>query len=111
MSRGFPGIPGNMQALVKQAQKLQEQMAKVQEEAELATAEGTSGGGMVKVVANGKNQLVSLAIDPQVVSASDVEMLQDLVIAAVNESLKKVGEITKSKMAGVAGGMNIPGLF
>ena len=111
MSRGFPGIPGNIQGLMKQAQKLQEQMAKVQEEAEQITCEGTAVGGMVKAVANGKNQLVSIAIDPQVVSASDVEMLQDLILAAVNEGLRKVQEATKSKLAGVTGGMNIPGLF
>ena len=111
MSRGFPGIPGNMQGLMKQAQKLQEQMQKAQQEAELFTAEGSAGGGMVKAVANGKNELVSIHIDPQVVSSGDVDMLQDLVLAAANEGLRKVQENMKQKLASLSGGLNIPGLF
>ncbi len=111
MSKGFSGIPGNMQALMKQAQKMQEQMQKVQEEAEQFTAEGTAGGGMVKAVVNGKNQLASIIIDPQVVSPGDIEMLQDLIVAAVNEGQKKVQENLKGKLSGVTGGMSIPGLF
>lgn len=109
MAKGFGGFPGNMQGLMKQAQKLQEQMQKAQEEAELFSAEGTSGGGMVKVVANGKNQLVSVKIDPQV--AGDIDMLQDLIVAAANESLRKIQENMKGKLGALTGGMNIPGLF
>lgn len=111
MSKGFTGLPGNMQALMKQAQKMQEQMQKVQEEAVQLTAEGSAGGGMVKATANGKNEIVSVAIDPQVVSPGDVEMLQDLVVAAVNEALRQVQDGVKNKLAQVTGGLNIPGLF
>ena len=109
MSKGFSGMPGNLQGLVKQAQKMQEQMQKVQEEAQQYTAEGSAGGGMVKATANGQNQLISITIDPQV--ASDIEMLQDAVVAAVNESLRKVQENLKTKLSTVTGGMNLPGMF
>ncbi|MCO6429272.1 MAG: YbaB/EbfC family nucleoid-associated protein [Deltaproteobacteria bacterium] len=111
MSKGFPGIPGNMQEMLKQAQKMQERLLKAQEEAANLTAEGSAGGGMVKAVANGKNQVTSLSIEREVVNPDDVDMLQDLVIAAVNEAFQKVQETVKSEMAKATGGMNIPGLF
>ena len=111
MSKGFSGMPGNMHALIKQAQKMQEQVQKMQEEADGITAEGSSGGGMVKVVSNGKNQIVSVMLDPQVVNPSDIEMLQDLVVAAVNDSLVKVQKTLQEKLAGITGGVDIPGLF
>ena len=111
MAKGFGGLPGNMQDLMKQAQKMQEQMQKMQEEAQTYEAEGSAGGGMVKVTANGKNQIVSVLIDPQVMTPSEIEMLQDLFVAATNEALRKVQDNLKNKMASLTGGMNIPGMF
>ena len=111
MSKGFPGIPGNMQALVKQAQKMQQDLAKAQEEAQSLTAEGSSGGGMVKVVVTGKMQIESITINPEVVNKDDIEMLQDLVKAATNDALTRVQESTRAAVGKVTGGMNLPGLF
>ena len=98
---------GNM---MKQAQKLQAKMLKMQEEAALETVEASSGGGMVKVTANGKQQVLSIRIEPEVVDPEDVEMLQDLVVAAVNEASRKVDEQIQEKVGGLTGGMKIPGL-
>ena len=111
MAKGFSGVPGNMQALVKQAQKMQQDLQKAQQEAELFSADGTAGGGVVKIVANGKQEIVSVAISKEVVNPDDVEMLQDLVRAAANEALTKVREHTKNALGSVTGGLNIPGLF
>lgn len=106
---GFPG--GNMQGLVKQAQKVQEELRRVQESAAEYTAEGSAGGGMVKAVAKGDNKVLSVIIDPEIVVNSDLEMLQDLVVAAVNDALERVQENAKKEMARITGGLNIPGLF
>ncbi|RMG40624.1 MAG: YbaB/EbfC family nucleoid-associated protein [Candidatus Dadabacteria bacterium] len=111
MARGFGGVPGNMQAMLKQAQKLQEKIQKTREEAENLTAEGTAGGGVVKVVASGRNLIESVEIAPEAVNPDDVEMLQDLVLAAANSALQGVQDKVKAEMEKVAGGMNIPGLF
>lgn len=97
--------------MMKQAQELQAKMAKLQEEAAEKTTEATSGGGMVTVVVNGRQQVLSIKIDPEVVKAEDVDMLQDLVLAAVNEGLRKSQEAMADEMKGLTGGMNIPGLF
>ena len=86
-------------------------MMRLQEELESATVEATSGGGVVKVVVSGKMNVESLTIDPEVVSPDDVEMLQDLVLAAVNEGLNKAQEMASTKMGALTGGMNIPGLM
>ena len=99
---------GNM---MKQAQKLQSKMLKMQEELAGRTVEASAGGGMVKVVANGRQQIVSIAIDPEVLDPEDVDMLQDLVLAAVNDALTKSQEMVSSEMGKLTGGMNIPGLF
>jgi DNA-binding YbaB/EbfC family protein len=99
---------GNM---MKQAQKLQSKMLKMQEELAERTVEASAGGGMVKVVANGRQQIVSIAIDPEVVDADDVDMLQDLVLAAVNDALAKSQEMVSAEMGKLTGGMNIPGLI
>ncbi len=99
---------GNM---MKQAQKLQAQMMKKQEELAEQTVESASGGGMVKVVANGKQQIVSIGIEKEVVDPEDVEMLQDLIMAAVNDALAKSQEMVSSEMGKLTGGMNIPGLM
>ena len=111
MSKGFGGLPGNMGDMMKQAQKMQERLRKAQEEAELMIAEASAGGGVVKATASGKFQITALTISPEVISSGDVEMVQDLVRAAVNESLTKVQEMIKAEMAKATGGMNIPGLM
>lgn len=112
MAKGFGGMPGNMGNLMKQAQKMQADMQRLQAESELATAEGSSGGGLVTAVCNGKNQVVSLQIDPKAIDPSDKEMLQDLVISAINQALTKVQDDLRSQMEKITGGMGgLPGLF
>lgn len=111
---GFPrGMGGgaNMNQMIKQAQKMQEQMLKAQEEIEQKTYEATAGGGAVKVVANGKREICEVTISPEVVDPDDVEMLQDLIIAAVNESMRKVEAESTAQLGSITGGLNIPGLF
>lgn len=97
--------------MMKQAQKLQAEMVKLQEEMALKTVETAAGGGMIKVVANGKQQLVSIQIEKEVVDPDDVEMLQDLILAAVNDALTKSQEMVSEEMSKLTGGMNIPGLM
>ncbi len=111
--RGFSGFPGrggggNMNQLLAQAQKMQKDMEKAQEEVAALTADASAGGGAVKAVLNGSHELVSLEIDPDVVDRADVEMLQDLVIAAVNEAVRKIEEMTAERMSRVTGGMGMP---
>ena len=96
--------------LMRQAQKLQEEMMKTQEEAKKKTAEATAGGGMVTVVASGANEIVSIKIEKDVVNPDDVEMLQDLIIAASNEALRRAQEMVSSEMSKLTGGMQIPGI-
>ena len=98
---------GNM---MKQAQKLQAKMMKMQEELGDRTTEATAGGGMVKAVANGKQQIVSITIEKEVVDPEDIEMLQDLIMAAVNDALAKSQEMVSQEMGKLTGGLNIPGL-
>lgn len=100
-----------MGQMMKQAQKLQSKMMKLQEEMAEKTIETTSGGGMIKVVANGKQQIVSIQIEKEVVDPEDVEMLQDLILAAVNDALSKSQEMVSSEMGKLTGGLNIPGLM
>jgi len=97
--------------IMKQAQKMQSQMAKIQEELAVKTVEASAGGGMVTVTANGKQQVLTIRIERQVVDPEDVEMLQDLVVAAVNEALKKSQEMVAEEMSKVTGGFQIPGLM
>jgi len=99
-----------MANMMKQAQKLQAQMLKMQEELAERTVESSSGGGMVTVVANGRQQIVSIQIEREVVDPEDVEMLQDLIQAAVNDALAKAQEMVSSEMSKLTGGLNIPGL-
>lgn len=101
----------NMGSMLKQAQKLQAQMVKLQEELAERTVEATAGGGMVKAVANGRQQITALTIEKEVVNPEDTEMLQDLVLAAVNEALTKSQEMMNSEMGKLTGGFNIPGLM
>ena len=107
MAKGF----GQMGNLVKQAQQMQAKMAKLQAELAERTVEAAAGGGMVKVTANGSQQIVSIKIEPEVVDPDDLEMLQDMVLAAVNEALKMSQEMVSSEMQKITGGINIPGLF
>ncbi len=102
---------GNMNNILKQAQAMQEQMAKIHEQAASKTASGTAGGGIVTVTANGAMQIVSVVIDPEVVKGGDVDMLQDLVVAATNEALRRAKELMEGEMKALTGGMKIPGLF
>lgn len=102
---------GNMGNMMKQAQQLQSKMMRLQEELGTRTVEATAGGGMIKVVADGKQQIVSIEIEKEVVDPEDVEMLQDLVIAAVNDALAKSQEMVSTEMGKLTGGLNIPGLM
>ncbi len=99
---------GNM---MKQAQKLQNKMMKLQDELAEQTVEASAGGGMVKVVASGKQRITSIEIDREVVDPDDVEMIQDLVLAAVNDALAKSQDMVSGEMGKLTGGMNIPGMF
>ena len=102
---------GGLGQMMKQAQKMQAKIMKIQEEMAEKSVEASSGGGMVTVTANGKQEILSIRIEPEVVDPEDVEMLQDLVAAAVNEALKKAQEMVAEEMAKVTGGMSIPGLM
>ena len=99
---------GNM---MKEAQKLQARMLKMQEELAEKTVESAVGGGMIKVVANGRNQVVTIRIEKEVVNPEDVEMLQDLILAAVNDALTKSQEMVAAQMSKLTGGLNLPGLI
>lgn len=102
---------GNLGNIMKQAQAMQAQMAKIQEQAAAKQVSGTAGGGMVTVTANGALDLVAVKIDPEVVKSGDADMLQDLVLAAANEALRKAREMMAEDMKAVTGGLNIPGLM
>ena len=102
---------GNMQQLARQAKKLEQQMAKVQEELESREYEASAGGGMVTVKVSGKKELISLEIKPEAVDPDDVEMLQDMVIAAVNEGLRTANDTMEREMGKLTGGLSMPGLF
>ena len=102
---------GNMQQLARQAQKLQQQMTKKQEEIEAREFEATAGGGMATAKVNGKKELLSLTIKPEAVDPDDVEMRQDLVVAAVNEALRAAGDAMEQELGKMTGGLSMPGLF
>jgi len=104
-------VKPNMASMMKQAQKMQADMARVQEELTEATVEASVGGGAVKAVMTGDLKLERIVIDPAAVDPDDVAMLEDLVAAAVNEAIRQAQELASSKMAAIAGGMNIPGLM
>ncbi len=97
--------------IMRQAQAFQEKLMKLQEEAGKKTVEASSGGGMITVVANGRQEILAVKIDPEIIKSGDVEMLQDLIIAAVNEAIKKAQAMMAEEMKGVTGGLQIPGLF
>ncbi len=100
----------DMGKMMKQARKLQQQMGKLQEELGSKTVEASTGGGMVTVVATGKREVLSIVISPDVVDPDDVDMLQDLTLAAVNEALRKAEELATNEMNKITGGLNLPGL-
>ena len=112
---GFRGMPGgggmNQAAMMKQAQKMQQEMLRMQEEMENKTYTATAGGGMVKAEVSGKNAIVNLTINPEAVDPDDVEMLQDMVIAAVNEALRTAETDRANQMSRMTGGLNLGGLF
>ena len=110
---GFPGggMPGNMANLMKQAQKMQQEMLKMQQERESKEYEATAGGGMITAAVNGKHELLRLTIDPEAVDPEDVEMLQDMVIAAVNEATRKAQADSAATMGKLTGGLNLGGLL
>lgn len=107
MMRGM----GNMQNMMKQMQKMQKKMQQAQEELGEKKVEGSAGGGMVRVIATGHKEVLEVIIDPEAVDPEDVEMLQDTVLAAINDALKKVDELTESTMGQFTKGMNLPGMF
>lgn len=100
----------NMQQMMRQARKMQEQLAAAQETIAQSTVDASAGGGMVKVTVSGDMQVTSLKIDPEAIDPEDVEMLEDMVMAAVNEALRGVGELANRQMGAVTGGLNIPGM-
>ncbi len=105
------GAPGNMQSMLKQAQKMQEDMAAKQEELEAAEYEISAGGGVVGVKINGKKEILSVKISPEVIDPEDPETLEDLIVAAVNEAIKKVESISSAEMQKITGSMGLPGMF
>ena len=110
---GFRGMPGGMNqaAMMKQAQKMQQEMLRMQQEMETKTYTAAAGGGMVKATVNGKHELVDLVINPEAVDPDDVDMLQDMVIAAVNEAMRTADTDSANNMSRLTGGLNLGGLF
>ncbi|HZX47230.1 MAG TPA: YbaB/EbfC family nucleoid-associated protein [Clostridia bacterium] len=110
MAKGRMSGMGNMGSMMKQVQKMQQEMARLQGELEEKTVESSAGGGVVTVVATGKKELKSISIKPEAVDPDDVEMLEDLILAAVNEALRKAEQMVAEEMSKITGGLNIPGL-
>ena len=110
---GFRGMPGggNQAAMMKQVQKMQQEMLRMQEEMETKTYSAAAGGGMVKATVNGKHEVVSIQINPEAVDPDDVEMLQDMVLAAVNEAMRAADNEAANNMSRLTGGLNLGGLF
>lgn len=111
LPQGYGGGAGNMNSMIKQAKKMQDDMAKLQEELETKEYDITSGGGAVEVKITGKREIKAITIKPEAVDPDDIEMLQDMIVAAVNEAIRKVDEVSDSEMSKVTGGFNLPGMF
>ena len=109
--KGFGGMPGNMQQLMKQAQKMQDNLKQIQGDADKIIASASAGGGAIEVEANGEGTVLKVVLQKEIVDPEDVEMLQDLIMAATNEALKKAKGEFEAKLKDATGGMNIPGLF
>ena len=105
-----PGGGANMNQMIKQAKKMQEQMAKMQEELQEKIVEASAGGGAITAKVNGKQEVLEIKIKPEVVDPEDVEMLEDLILAVVNEAIKKSQDMVSGEMSKITGGLNIPGL-
>ena len=111
LPKGVGGGPGNMQSMIKQAQQMQEEMGKLQEELDVRQYTVTAGGGAVTAVVDGKHIVKKLEIKPEVVDPEDVDMLADLVMAAVNEAIRQAVDTSEAEMSKITGGINMPGLF
>ena len=111
LPKGMGGGPQNMNNMIRQAQKMQEDMATLQQELEEREYEVSAGGGVVTVKINGKREVLAIDIEPEIVDPDDIETLSDILIAAVNEAIKKVDEVSESEMSKITGQMNIAGLF
>lgn len=111
LPQGMGGGPSNMQSMIKQAQKMQEDMAAMQEELESREYDIAAGGGVVTLKINGKKEILSVHIEPEVVDPDDIETLEDLIVAAVNEGIKKVETIHDQEMQKITGNMNLPGMM
>lgn len=111
LPQGFGGGPTNMQGMLKQAQKMQEDMQNLQAELELREYDIKAGGGVVSLKINGKKEVLSLDIDPEIVDPDDIETMTDIIIAAVNEGIKRVEDTHDEEMAKITGGMGLPGMF
>ena len=109
--QGMGGGPQNMNAMLKQAQKMQEDMAAKQAELEEKEYDVAAGGGVINVKINGKKEILSVKIDPEVIDPDDAETLEDLIVAAVNEAIKKVEAVSAEEMSKITGSMSIPGMF
>ena len=110
LPKGIGGGPQNMQGMIKQAQKMQEEMAALQEDLDAREYEVKAGGGAVTVKINGKMEVLSIAIEPEVVDPDDIETLSDLLVAGVNEAIKKVSSVNSEEMGKVTGNLSMPGL-
>ncbi len=111
LPQGMGGGPSNMQAMIKQAQKMQEDMAAKQEELEAREYDVSAGGGVINVKINGKKEILSVKIAPEVVDPDDIETLEDLITAAVNEAVKKVEAVSSEEMQKITGSIGLPGMF
>ena len=111
LPQGYGGGPQNMQAMIRQAQKMQEDMAAKQEELNAREYDITAGGGVVKVKINGKREILAIDLEPEIVDPDDIETLSDILVAAVNEAIKRVDDTNNEELNKVTGPMNIPGLF
>ena len=111
LPKGMGGGPQNMNSMLRQAQKMQEDMANLQAELEEREYEVSAGGGVVSVKINGKREVLAINIEPEIVDPDDIETLSDILIAAVNEAIKKVDETSENEMSKITGQMNFPGMF
>ena len=111
LPQGMGGGPQNMNAMLKQAQKMQEDMAALQEELDAREYDVKAGGGMVEVKINGKREILSVSIKPEIVDPDDIETLEDIIVAAVNEAIKRVDSTNESEMAKITSGFGMPGMF
>ena len=111
LPQGFGGGPSNMQGVIKQAQKMQERMTELQAELDEKEYDFTVGGGMITIKMNGKKEMQSIEIKPEVVDPDDIEMLQDLIVAGVNEAISSIEKTNNDEMSKVTGNLNIPGMF